>query len=194
MKISISILSILLSFQTFGQTKTTVVDTIVMLGGRKIPAMVQQVGAIVVMYALPSKPDSIIKIEIKQLEKVIHKNGNIDEFNKSPIGSVTEDKQWQNILTTKNKKEVQGLYKRGLIKAQSNPNDRGNEASKESGMIKLKKQAVTVKATIVLITHDEFIGGPGDPRIYYVEGIAYGNEPLEKETDVAKDPKEEIKK
>jgi hypothetical protein len=168
---------------TVGQNKKVPVDTVVLLGNRKIPAYVKQVGALTVLYALQSKPDSLVTIEQKDIEKIIYRNGRIEPFNKVVIEDVS-DKQWQSILLTKKEKDVIGLYKRGFVAGKSKPNARSKKDAQQSGNIKLQKQAAAIGATIVLITKDEYYGGFGDPQGYYVEGIAYGNEPVEKGTNV----------
>ena len=171
-----------------GTAKPVPVDTIVRLGNRKIPALVKQVGALSVVYALPVKPDSIIRIDLKELEKIIYRNGRIDIFNKSVIEDV-KDNQWESILITHKEKDVAGLYKRGDVSGKSKPNARSKKDANQSATIKIRKQAAAIKATIILITHEEYYGGYGDPQGYTVEGIAYGPEPLDKGTNVVDDKK-----
>jgi hypothetical protein len=132
---------------------------------------------------LQSKPDSLITVQQKDLERIVYRNGRIDFFNKAVIEEVS-DKQWQSILLTHKEKDVAGLYKRGVIAGKSKPNERSKKDAQQSGTIKIQKQAAAIGATIVLITKEEYYGGFGDPQGYYVEGIAYGNEPLEKGTNV----------
>ncbi len=176
-----------------GQTKKVPVDTVVLLGDRKIPAFVKQVGALTVLYALQSKPDSLITVEQKDLEKIIYRNGRIEPFNKAVIEDVS-DKQWQSILLTRKEKDVIGLYKRGFVAGKSKPNARSKKDAQQSGTIKLQKQAAAIGATIVLITKDEYYGGFGDPQGYYIEGFAYGNEPVEKGTNVINKDNKEVQK
>lgn len=183
---------LLLSTGMFGQTKTsqpkpTPYDTIVRFGNRKIPVTKLTMGSLTVTYALPEKPDSIIRLERKEIEKIIYKNGNISVLNKSVV-EVVKDDQWQAVLITKDPKEVEGLYKRGEVNARASMSSRDKKRAQESATVKLQKKAAGQKAYIVLITREEYYGGYGDPPGYYVEGVSYGKEPLEKGTDVA-DPK-----
>jgi hypothetical protein len=169
-----------------GQTKPVPVDTIIKLGNRKIPALVKQVSALTVSYALPSKPDSIIKLELKELEKIIYRNGRVDIFNKSVIAEVKEN-EWESILITHKEKDVAGLYKRTDVAGKSKPNARSKKDAQQSATIKIRKQAAAAKCTIILITKEEYYGGFNDPQGYYVEGFGYGKEPPEKGTNTAND-------
>jgi hypothetical protein len=208
MRLMLAILSVIFIGSVYGQTtkknvttkpvKKDPIDTVVLLGNRKIPGFVKQVGVLTVLYTLEAKPDSLITVQQKDLEKIIFRNGKIEPFNKAVIDEV-DDKQWQSILLTKKEKDVAGLYKRGAIAGKSKPNARSKKDAQASGTIKIQKQAAALKATIILITKEEFYGGFGDPQGYYVEGIAYGLEPLEKGTNVVdkkenQDDKEELKK
>jgi hypothetical protein len=206
MRMIIVVFIVLVTLNAFGQTKPTgqtkttgktktveqpkpvPVDTIVRLGNRKIPAFVKQVGIVNVVYTLPSKPDSMIRLELKELEKIIYRNGRVDIFNKAVVEDVS-DKQWQAILLTRKEKDVAGLYKRASVAGKSKPNARSKKDAQQSANIKIQKQAAAIGATIVLITKEEYYGGFGDPQGYYVEGVAYGSEPLEKGTNVVEDHK-----
>ncbi len=192
MKSLFTLIFILLAGELFAQTKVsqpkpTPHDTIVRFGNRKIPVTKLTIGSLTVTYALPEKPDSIIRLEKKEIEKIIFKNGNISVMNKSVVEVVRND-QWQAILVTRDENEVQGLYKRGVVNARSATSSRDKKKAEESATIKMQKKAAAQKAYIILITHEEYYGGYGDPPGYYVEGVSYGTEPLETGTDVV-DPK-----
>jgi hypothetical protein len=197
MKNLFTFIFILLCGELFAQTKVTQpkpipYDTIVRFGDRKIPVVKLTIGSISVTYALPSKPDSIIRLERKEIEKIIFRNGNITVLNKAVV-EVVRDDQWQAILVTRDENEVQGLYKRGLVSARSATNSRDKKKAEESATIKIQKKAAMQKAYIILITHEEYYGGYGDPPGYYVEGVSYGTEPLETGTNVV-DPKNKTSK
>jgi hypothetical protein len=172
--------------EVFGQTKQVPVDTIIKLGNRKIPALVKQVSTLMVSYALPSKPDSIIRLELKELEKIIYRNGRVDIFGKPPI-DVVDEFAWESILITHKEKDVAGLYKRCDVAGKSKPNARSKKDAQQSATIKIRKQAAAAKASIILITNEEYYGGFNDPQGYSVEGVAYGKEPLEKGTNTVND-------
>jgi hypothetical protein len=195
MKNLLIVVLIVLTSGLYGQTKVdpskkaapaVPVDTVIRFGNRKIPVVKLYIGTLTVTYALQSKPDSIIRLDQKEIEKIIYKNGAVRTMNK-PVLEVIKNDQWQAILVTKDEKEVQGLYKRGFCRGKGNPTSSKKKAE-ESGIIKIQKQAAGYKATIVLITHEEYTGAYGEPAGYYVEGVAYGTEPLETGTNVV-DPK-----
>jgi co-chaperonin GroES (HSP10) len=168
--------------------KPTPYDTIIRFGNRKIPVIKLTLGSTTVTYALPAKPDSIIRLEKKEIEKIVYKNGNIIVLNKEIATEIKND-QWQAIIVTKDKSQVQGLYVRGSFRVRSSPNTMDKRKTEEGAIVKLQKKAAAVKATVVLITNEEYQEEYGSTRRnYYVEGDAYGTEPLETGTDVV-DPK-----
>jgi hypothetical protein len=188
----IVLLLVFVGIEAFGQTEPIPVDTIIKLGNRKIPAFVKQVSVLTVSYSLPSKPDSVIKLELKQLEKIIYRNGRVDIFNKPPI-DVVKDSEWESVQITRKKEDVKGLYKYIDVAATSTPNERSDKDAEQSALIKVRKQAAAAKASIIYLTKDRPYGGFSDPQGYRVEGIAYGKNPPEKGTNaVTKDkaPKE----
>ena len=97
----------------------------------------------------------------------------------NPGTAITKDNQWQSVLVTKNKKDVEGLFKHGEVSASSAMSSRDKKKALESATIKLQKKAAEQEASIVLITREKFTGGYSDEAPgYYVEGISYGKEPL----------------
>jgi hypothetical protein len=192
MKNLFTLLFILSVVDLFGQTQATdpkpiPYDTIVRFGNRKIPVIKLSLSSTTVTYALPAKPDSTIRLEKKEIEKILYKNGNVNVLNK-PVVEVIKDDQWQAILVTRDENEIQGLYKRGQVSARSAISSRDKKKAQESAQMKIQKKAAIQKATIILITDEKYYGGYGDPPGYYVEGVSYGTEPLEEGTNVV-DPK-----
>jgi hypothetical protein len=187
--ILISVL-IVLCINVFSQTGDNSVnnskDTIVYLGGLKVGAVQVNVSSVFITYALPIRPDSTIKVERKQLEKILYKSGRIEIFNK-PVVQMIDDNQWEAVTITKDQSQVEGMYKHGNISAKSSPNSRSKKAAQQNTYIKLQKKAAAVGGTVILITNEESFGGYGDIPGCFIEGIAYGKEPLEKGTNVAED-------
>jgi hypothetical protein len=185
-----------LSAEMFGQTKTNAntvkpapTDTIVRFGNRKIPVVKLYIGSTSVTYALQSKPDSSIRLEKKEIEKIIYKNGNVEPINKSVVEVIRND-QWQAIMVTHNESDVQGLYVLGEVRANASPNGGNLKKAKESTITRIQKKAAAFKgASYILITKDGFSGGYGNEQTYTAEGSVYGPEPPEKGTDVVKDKK-----
>jgi hypothetical protein len=170
-----------------GSQKGVPCDTVIRFGNRKIPVTKLTIGSTTVTYALIDKPDSMIRLEKKEIERILYRNGRVEQFNKAVVEVVRPD-QWQAVLITRDEGDVQGLYNRGEVKARSSANSRSSKKAEEGAIIKIQKLAAAKKSTIILITHDEFYGGYGEIPGYLVEGIAYGTEPLETGTDVV-DPK-----
>jgi hypothetical protein len=185
MKNIIGVGFILLSGSIFGQTQA-VPDTLVKLGGKKIPAYIKNVTTTVIFYSLAEKPKETLKMDRKDLEKAIYKNGKIEVFNK-PAFEIIKEGQWETVLITRDKKDIEGLYKRKEISAISTP-QKTKKKAKENAIIKLQKQAANAGGTMVLITDEESYGAYGDNPGYSMKGIAYGPEPLEEGTNVVEDP------
>ena len=187
--ILISVL-LLVCLNSFGQTGDKCVnnakDTIIFLGGSKVGAIQVNVSSLFITYALPANPDSTIKVERKQLEKILYKSGRVEIFNK-PVVQMIDDSQWEAVTITKDKSQVDGMYKHGNVSAKSSPNARSKKAAQQNTYIKLQKKAAAVGGTVVLITNEESFGGYGDIPGCFIEGIAYGKEPLEKGTNVVED-------
>jgi hypothetical protein len=186
MKNIIGIFFLLLAGNLLGQTQTTVPDTIVKIGGKKIPVLIKNVTATTIYYALAEKPNVNLQIKIKDVEKTIRKTGRIDIYNK-PAFAIIQEGQWETVLITYNEKDVNGLYNRKVFTARSSPTKTKKKAL-ENAIIKVQKQTANAGGTIALITHKEFIGGFGDNPGYVIDAIAYGPEPLEEGTNVVTDP------
>jgi hypothetical protein len=170
----------------FGQATKVIPDTVIKMGGRKFPAFIKTVGSNFIIYSFESKPDSIIKAQRKDLEKIIYKNGRVEIFSKPAVQMIQEG-QWESILVTRKEKDVSGLYKRAFITAKSTGSARSKKAAQETATIRLQKKAATHGGTIVLITDEESIGAYGDVPSYYMEGFVYGTKPLEEGTNVVED-------
>jgi hypothetical protein len=177
-----------------GQTNKVIPDTIMKMGGRKFPAYIKQVTSTFIAFSYEYKPDSIVKSQRKDLEKIIYKNGRVEVFSKPAVQMVAEG-QWESVLITRKEKDVSGLYKRAFITAKSTGSARSKKAAQESATIRLQKKAAGHQGSYVLITNEEAIGAYGDIPSYYMEGFVYGTKPLEEGTNVVEDKdKKPIKK
>jgi hypothetical protein len=159
-------------------------DTIVKLGGTVLLVDVTKVTTNYVSFFYPGQ-DEVYTIERKQIQKIVYKNGRIDEFN-NPIIEMIDEYQWEAVWLTENKKEVVDLYKRGLVESKSSPSERSPKAAKKNAIIKLKKKAANMRGTIVLVTHKQKTGGYGEYPGYHIKGIVYGPEPLDEEEEIIK--------
>lgn len=181
-KLVISALALILSLPVLAQEDVNEkLDTIYMLGRKKLIVEVKNISALTVRYAEPGS-DETITIERKQIQKIIFSNGRIEVFNK-PLMMLVEEGDWRTIIVTDRKNDVQGLYELGKVDARSSAGSRSAKAAKKSATIRLQKRAANLGGMIVLITKEETIGGFGEPPTYEVEGIAYGYEPPKKENE-----------
>jgi hypothetical protein len=186
-RIAVVWMAILFCGSLLAQTAKMPVDTIVRLGGKKLPCKVLSVSSTTVLYSALDK-DQSLAIDRKEVEKIIYKTGRVEVFNK-PVLMMVEQGQWESILVTRDKKDIQGLYNRGVITSKSSPSNRSKKAAKQSAIIKLQKKAANLKGTIILLTKEEAKGAYGDIPGYELEAIVYGTEPLEKGTDVVNEDK-----
>jgi hypothetical protein len=178
--------SAFLSALSYGQThEAEVADTIVRLGGRKIICAVLLVSANEVTYREWETQD-VKAITRKNVEKILYKGGRVEIFNK-PVLQMIDESQWQAVLVTQDQADVEGLYKRGIISAKSSPSTRSRKAARQSATIRLQKKAANIGGSIILLMKAEAKGAYGDMPGYYMEGIAYGFEPLEDGTNVITD-------
>jgi hypothetical protein len=83
---------------------TAPLDTIFKLGGKQLPVNVTKITANYVSFIYPGEPE-IYTIERKQVQKIIYKNGRIEEFNK-PVVQMIKDYQWEAVWLTDDKKDV----------------------------------------------------------------------------------------
>jgi hypothetical protein len=166
--------------------KPEIPDTIVKMGGRKVAVLKMQKGSSSTTYVLQSKPDSMIRIENKDIETILYRNGNRLSVNK-PVVDMVKDDQWQAVLITRNKSEIEGMYSHGFVRAKNSMNPRSRKHAEETATVNLQKQGTKFKAYIILVTNEFSTGGYNDIPGYQMEGIAYGFEPLEKGTNVITD-------
>ena len=176
-----------------GQTtakKSLPVDTIFKLNGTVLPVDVTTVTPTYVSFTIPGKPDEFT-IERKEVHKIVYKNGRIEVLNDVAF-EVFDESNWEAVWITEDKKEVVDLYQLGEIDAKSPASARSPSAAKKGAIIKLKKKAVNLKGTVILVTHKQTTGGYGEYPGYYIKGIAYGPEPPE-EIPVSADPNAALK-
>ena len=155
-------------------------DTIIHLSTKRILAQVLNVNANDVTI---QKPDAATTENMprKDIEKIIYRGSRIEEFNK-PVMAMVDESSWEAVIITESASDVEGLYKRGTVIANSSSDARDVKAAKKSATIKLQKKAAGLKANIVLITRQEAKGGYGEIPGYEIEGVAYGFEPSGEET------------
>ena len=169
-------------------TKNQPRDTIYKIEGKVLAVDVTKVTQNHVSFVYPGQSE-VYTIERKQVQKIVYKNGRVEEFNK-PVFTMIEDYQWEAVWLTEDKKDVVDLYSRGEVSAKSPPSSRSAKAAKKSAIIRLQKKAANMKGVVILVTHKEATGGYGELPGYYIKGIVYGLEPLEEdgESDTTEKP------
>lgn len=177
-QIIISGLVLFMSLPMFAQEESKL-DTIFLLGRRKLVVQVRNISASTVRYSEPGSDETVI-LERKQIQKIIFSNGRKEVFNK-PVMIMVEEGDWKTVIVTDRESDVNGLYELGKVEAQSSPGSRNAKSAKKSARIRMQKKAANMGGMIVLITREESVGGFGEPPTYEVEGIAYGYEPPKKE-------------
>ena len=113
-KLAYIIVALCINLAVHGQYKNVKVeptDTIFKLGGAVLLVDVTKVTTTYVSFVYPGQ-NEVYTIERKQIEKIIYKNGRIDEFN-NPIIEMIDEYQWEAVWLTEEKKEVVDLYKSG---------------------------------------------------------------------------------
>jgi hypothetical protein len=162
-----------ISFTLSGQEA---LDTIFKIEGKIMPVDVVKVTSQYVSFLVPGS-DETYTIERKEVQKIVYKNGRVEEFNK-PVFELVDDYSWEAVWLTEDKKEVSELYRRGKVSAESPASSRSPKAAKKNAVIRLQKKAAAMKGTVVLVTKKQTTGGYGEYPGYYIEGVVYGPEPL----------------
>jgi hypothetical protein len=152
-------------------------DTIYKIEGKIMPVDVVKVTPQFVSFLVPGSTETFTMAR-KEVQKIIYKNGRIEEYNK-PVFEMVDDYSWEAVWLTEDKKEVTELYRRGKISAKSPASSRSPKAAKKNAIIRLQKKAAAMKGVIVLVTKKQATGGYGEYPGYYIEGIVYGLEPLD---------------
>jgi len=150
-------------------------DTIIKLGGKKILCSINKVNGTSVFYNKIGETTEEV-LSRKEIEKVIYRNGRKEVYNKPVLQMIDKD-QWEAVIITENKNDVEGLYKKAVIKANAASGSTSLEAAKTSARIRLQKKAANMGALIVLVVHSEMKGGYGEIPGWLYEGIAYSDTP-----------------
>jgi hypothetical protein len=170
---------VLVAYQLVAQQVTKVVkdpsDTIVLISGRKVVAMVQGVTASRISY-IPFDQKAVKEMDRKQVHKIYYRNGRVEHFNSLALQMIDED-SWQTVILTDKKEDIEGFFSLGQVDAQSSPQARNARAAQRSADIRLKKKAVNMGGIVVFITKRESRGGYGEIPTHSVEGVVYGFEP-----------------
>jgi len=155
--------------------KVVPVDTVMLISGRKVAVRVQGVSPSKISY-MPIDKDEIKEMDRKQVHKIFYRNGMVEHFNSLAVQMIDEG-DWQTVILTDNKDDVEGFFALGEVEAQSSPQSRNMRSAQRSADIRLKKRAVNMGGIVVLITKRESRGGYGEVPTHFVQGVVYGFEP-----------------
>ncbi len=180
-KTIIVVFAVLLSIPLMGQEEESKLDTIFLLGRRKLIVEVRNISSGSVMY-YDAEKDKMEKVARKDIQKILFSNGRIEVFN-SPLLMTIDAGDWKTVIVTDRKKDVEGMYALGTVKGQSSAGSRSAKSAKKSATIRMQKRAANMGGMIVLITKEESIGGFGEPPSYRVEGVAYSYTPPPKKEE-----------
>jgi hypothetical protein len=174
---SLLIISLLIvtSITVSAQEEAIKLDTIHLLGRKKLVVQVRNISSSSVRYSEAGSEETTT-LQRKQIQKIVFSNGRKEVFNK-PVMMMVEAGDWKTIIVTDRKNDVSGLYELGTVSAQSSAGSRNAKAAKKSAIIRLQKKAANLGGMIVLLTKEQSVGGFGEPPTFEAEGIAYGYEP-----------------
>lgn len=164
--------------KSFGQSGEAL-DTIIKVEGKVMPVEVVKVTSSYIRFKIPGD-DEFYTMSRKDIHKIIYKNGRIEDYN-ALVAIDIDDNSWQSVWITDNEEDVLTLYKRGVASVSVQPSSRSVKASKKSAIMKLQKKAAAMQGSVVLITKQQTTGGYGEFQGYDIEGIVYGEKPLEDE-------------
>jgi hypothetical protein len=156
-------------------SKKVKLDTIIRLGGKKIGCNVQKINPTTVSYSKPNQSE-VLEMPRKEIEKVLFRTGRKEIFNK-PVIQMIDKTQWEAVLVTENPADVEGLYKKGVIRANASSDSRSPASAKTSATIRLQKKAANMGALIVLVVNSEMKGGYGEVPGWELDGIGYSDTP-----------------
>lgn len=156
-------------------------DEIVMLSGITLMGKVVKVYPSEVRY-IDAKTGKDLRVKIKEIERIVYSNGRVREVNKPIYEDIKED-DYRMIFITENPDDVEGLFPIKEIESKSYYKATTSKAALNSAEIKLKKQAVKLKAMMILLTKKEKLGGFGEPPTYVLTGVAYGEKPAEEKSE-----------
>lgn len=190
--IIIAVLTLFISIPLFSQEKVESLDTIYMLGRKKLVVDVRNISSSTIRY-YDAKEEKIVTLGRKQIQKIIFSNGRKEVFNK-PVMMMVAEGDWKTVIVTDRKDDVNGLYDLGDVSSKSSAGSRSAKSAKKSAIIRLQKKAALLGGMIVLVTNEQSIGGFGEQPTYIVEGKAYGYEPPKKEEKKEKEKTKKTKK
>ncbi|MFP4620823.1 MAG: hypothetical protein ACLFM7_05895 [Bacteroidales bacterium] len=178
-KLAYFMVGMALGFSGFAQEEEARLDTIYMLGQEKKLVDVKRIMHSDVKYKEPGS-DELQNMKTNNIQKIIFDNGRKEVFNDPLVEDITEV-DWQNVVLTEKKSEVDGFYEIGEVTGKSSSTNRTMKSAERTAKIRMKKRAANKGGVMVLITKEERSGGFGEVPTFYMEGVAYSFEKPEDE-------------
>ncbi len=118
----------------------------------------------------------------RNVHRIIYSNGRTQTLNQKAVSDVSEE-DWRIVMLVDDPKQVEGLYARGVVSGKSSPSNKTKQSAQRSAETRIKKRCVAKGGIVVLITKRITTGGYGETPSYFIEGEAYGSEPLDENTE-----------
>lgn len=155
-------------------------DTIVLTSGAiKIGTLKNIFGSNVYYVDTLGKEHSLKE---RNVHRIIYSSGRTQTLNQKAVGDVSED-DWRIVMLVDDPTQVEGLYARGVVSGKSSPSNKSKRSAQRSAETRIKKRCVAKGGIVVLVTKRLTTGGYGETPSFYIEGEAYGTEPLEEGTE-----------
>ena len=115
---------------TFALTVAQTPDTLFLLNRKKILARVSNISGSKVYYqSFPE--DQPKEIDRKQIERIVYRSGRPEILNK-PAFEEIDATSWKAVILTDKQSDCDGLYKRGIIYANSSAGSRSIKAAEKA--------------------------------------------------------------
>lgn len=114
----------------------------------------------------------------RNVHRIIYSNGRTQTLNQKAVSDVSEG-DWRIVMLVDDPAQVEGLYARGVVSGKSSPSNKSKRSAQRSAETRIKKCCVAKGGIVVLVTKRLTTGGYGEPPSFYIEGEAYGSEPLD---------------
>ncbi len=161
---------------TAGTPAKRALDTIVLTsGGIKVGTLKNIFGSNVYYVDTIGQEHSLRE---RNVHRIIYSTGRTQTLNQKAVVDVSED-DWKIVMLVDDAAQVDGLYARGVVSGKSSPTNKTKQSAQRSAETRIKKRCVAKGGIVVLVTKRLTTGGYGETPSYYIEGEAYGSEPLE---------------
>lgn len=114
----------------------------------------------------------------RNVHRIVYSTGRSQSFNQMAVSDAAEG-DWRVVMLVDDPAQVEGLYARGVVSGKSSPSNKTKRSAQRSAETRIKKRCAAKGGIVVLVTKRLSTGGYGETPSLYIEGEAYGTEPLE---------------